>query len=134
MKTLFPCLCFKKDNGISRLLKSYYLNKKRDTSLYNFLLQKTLTTPQFFTSQFPRKPTVQNLIDLDKEYYFNKNGKSSSSWYYGITEENYEFIYKNGKLMIQDYLDARDNQNEKIISAYTKARQKRFEFEEKEEI
>lgn len=101
-------------NESSKLSKSFY----KDV-LYPFLIEKKLISE--------KKQTIENLIKIDSDYYFQKYNKQNPNWLYGISENNFNFVMRSNKISLEENVSASYHQNIKLIQAYEKARQARFE-------
>jgi len=96
-------------------------------SLYPFIKNAYKDNPEYFNKPLPKKGDVLGLIESDRTYYFNRYKNEHPTWKYDLVQGGFAFQYKKNKLSLFIPGSTETRVAKKILNAYSKAQQKRFE-------
>jgi hypothetical protein len=114
---------------LNDLLNSKFYSSTEENSLYRFLSKKydENPDPRIFRFGPPKKGDVFNLIMTDKNYYLMKHKHEHIKWKFGLAKDRFVFSMKGKRLVMREEVNARTNQNEILLKAYSIAKQAKFD-------
>jgi hypothetical protein len=109
------------------LLEQKFYTSPKENTLYWFINNEYKNNKNYFKEPCPKRGDVYGLIKADREYFLSKHGYENPIWQYDLAKDRYVFQIKNKNMILVNECTARSIQDEKIIRAYNKAQQIRFE-------
>lgn len=113
------------DKYCNKLNQNYYTSLKPGT-LYWFIKERYNDDESYFENSFPKKGDICSIINADKTYYIKAYNEEHPMWKYDIAEDRYGFIIENEVLKLSQS-KLIENQKTKLLNAYIKSKQARFE-------